>query len=426
MPVQWLVLAACSADPSPADAAWEPRWPDESGRHVMHRGMNVNNAAKRSEDNLPGLADHELDLLVSHGITLVRYLVFWHAVEPVEGEVDRAYLERVAEDIGRLTQRGLSVIVDMHQDIYGEGFGHAGMPRWTCEESLYESFQAPEGSWYLAYARPEVQECFDRFWASEALQQAYAQAWAEVAAAVSEDPGVVAFEVMNEPFWGTLQSETFEQEVLPAFYTTVAGALPQGRLVVVEPSVSANLTHESSLTLPEGDWVFAPHYYPVYAEEGTGWSGDFGEEEKHLRQWADQADRLGLPLLVGEFGIFSDFGNEPDYVRALLETVGNEGGSAAYWSYDRNDSWGPLTSDGQAGAGLEGFSEPWLHRTPGPFVSTDQGWRVTGTAVQANVEVVVPGACTPAGDWDSGRRVLSFPAPEAGEEVLIEVEACPS
>ncbi len=419
-----LLLFACADDEPAVPGPGEHLWLDDEGRHVMHRGMNVNNTAKGSEDNLPGLEDHEIDLLVIHGVTLVRYLVFWHALEPVAGEYDEAYVQRVADDIGRFTDRGLSVLVDMHQDVYGEGFGHAGLPAWTCDQALYDSYVPPTGSWYLAYARVEVQECFDRFWASEELQQANADAWAELSVVLAEDPGVVAFEVMNEPFWGTIEVEQFEGEVLPAFYATVADALPADRPVVVEPSVSANVLKETSLALPDGDWILGPHYYPLYAEEGLGFDGDFDEEEADLRWWATEAEERDIPLLIGEFGIFSDFGNEADYVRSLVDVIAEEGGSTAYWSYDRNDSWAPLTSEGEAGAGLEGYDRPWLHRTPGPFVVDTLGWRITGTSVQADIEVVVPGTCEPDGDWDPIRRVLSIPAPAPGEELVVLVDGC--
>ena len=33
--------------------------------------------------------------------------------------------------LARFAEHGVHVILDMHQDVYGEGFGGNGAPRWT-------------------------------------------------------------------------------------------------------------------------------------------------------------------------------------------------------------------------------------------------------------------------------------------------------
>ncbi|MDP6932241.1 MAG: cellulase family glycosylhydrolase, partial [Myxococcota bacterium] len=251
--MSWWWLLACAGDPAPLPI---DAWVDSSGRQVMYRGMNLNNGAKDTSDHLPGLTDSELDLLVEHGVSLARYLVFWEALEPEQGTYDQDYMARVVVDVARLTSRGLDVVLDMHQDVYGQGFGFTGLPDWTCDAELYETFEYQDLGWWANYMTPEVRECFDRFWASSELQLAYAQAWGEMAERAKEDPGVIGFEVMNEPFWGTLDPVDLDTEYLPAFYETVADHLPQDRVVIVDPCVSTNLSGEVNLELPEDDrWV---------------------------------------------------------------------------------------------------------------------------------------------------------------------------
>lgn len=55
------------------------------------------------------------------------------------------------------------MIIDMHQDLYGVGFGGNGVFYWVCDESLYESYELTE-PWFVNYFTPEVQACFDVFW----------------------------------------------------------------------------------------------------------------------------------------------------------------------------------------------------------------------------------------------------------------------
>ena len=355
-------LAGCSSGTSEdtqAVLAWNRTvWTDQHGRQVMHRGMNLNNAAKSNPDHLHGMTDDELQLLVDHGVSLVRYLVFWNALEPEQGALDQVYIDSVVEDIGRVTGLGIDVVVDMHQDVYGEGFGHAGMPTWTCAESYYETYDPAPGAWWSGYITEEVQACFDGFWADEDLQDAYGDAFGELAASIvaADDGGVVAFEVMNEPFWGTLENTEFETEILPAFYISVASKLPSDRWVVVEPSVRNNLVGETELVLPNDyPWILGPHFYPTYAEMASGWDGTFRWEAEWLEDLVDAAAERELPFFLGEFGIFSNEGNEHEYVQQVMETIGKMDGSGAYWSFDRNSSWGPVTASGEAGPGLLGL-----------------------------------------------------------------------
>jgi hypothetical protein len=71
------------------------------------------------------------------------------------------------------------VVLDMHQDIYGEGFGGDGAPRWTCDESHYQKF-TPTEPWYTNYVDPEVVACVDGFWQSETLRAHFHRAGVSV------------------------------------------------------------------------------------------------------------------------------------------------------------------------------------------------------------------------------------------------------
>jgi len=68
-------------------------------------------------------------------LNAVRFLVLWAAVEPERGVYDDAYLDQVAERMAWARQAGLVVVLDLHQDVHGEGFGGDGAPRWTCDKA---------------------------------------------------------------------------------------------------------------------------------------------------------------------------------------------------------------------------------------------------------------------------------------------------
>ena len=410
-----LQLCACKSDQDSAQPIQPDPPPyllDEQGRAVLYRGMNVTGSAKWADGYIDDVSDESLQLMVSAGLVFGRVLTFWDAVEPEEGSYDQEYLARLDDFLSRLDALGLAVMLDMHQDLWGVGFGSDGAPAWTCDPSYYDSYSPSGDAWYLGYLTPEVQACFDQFWDDAELQEQFAQAWAQLAALAREHPSVVGYDVLNEPFWGTLPQEEFEEQALPPFYERVIAAIRAAddercdfgqwerpcRFIALEPSTHANLL-PSKLLFPEDEHlVFAPHFYPTYAENGTGFDGDLQSEAEHLAEIIEHGQQEGLPVILGEYGIFSAFGNEHDYVRGMQEIFEARGASTAYWSWDPNDTYGPVTSEDEAGFMLPAFQRPYLHRLPVADLVIEplqDGMAASFTAQEGEELVaVVPEICT--------------------------------
>lgn len=322
-----LSLLGCE-DPAPADAgpddasadasldagASPPRaWiRDEAGGVLVLRGTNVEGAAKWSPDFLPPSYATQEDfapLADDLGFSVIRFLVFWEAVEPAPGAYDDAYLAAVRARVEAAGAAGLRVIVDMHQDVFGRGFGGDGAPRWACDEALYASF-TPPAEWFQGYFEPEVAECFDRLWNDPATRGAYARAWARVARALAGLDAVLAYELMNEPFWGTATVRTFEREIAPAAYAQWIDAIraeDPRPYVMMGPASAANIGLSSFLAPPDRErLIYGPHLYPPSLERGLGWTGSHDD----VLDLADVIDadalRMQLPVVVGETGARRD------------------------------------------------------------------------------------------------------------------------
>ncbi|MFU8803664.1 MAG: cellulase family glycosylhydrolase [Bradymonadaceae bacterium] len=94
-----------------------------------------------------------------------------------------------------------------------------------------------------------MRACFDRLWREEDLQESFAQAWAQVARVLVGVDGVFAYDLFNEPFFGSYQARRFEEEVLPPFYERIIDAIrieDPHTWIAVEPAPSANLAGSSS------------------------------------------------------------------------------------------------------------------------------------------------------------------------------------
>lgn len=419
-----LLLAACSSDGGPAglDAAAHadgaadagevdggdggaagelPVVPfvDARGRAVFWLGVNAVGDAKDPPDFLPGLADADYDLLATWGVTLARVLLFWEAIEPAPGEYDDVYLATIRDELDRLGARGIDVLLDMHQDVFGRGFGSSGAPDWACPEENYATFEWTD-PWFMNYLSPEVTACFDHLWTTPELQERYREAWRHAAEVLGDHPAVLGFDLMNEPYPGS--QARFEEDVLGPLYDEVAAALAAaapGRASFLEPAVSFNLGLDTDLPPFAEGRVFAPHYYPPFTEGGA-YEGDIDDVRAELALHVRAAVRLGAPLVVGEVGIRNDVGDADRYLADAIDAVLSLGGSPVVWALSRGGSGGfaLLDEDGAPWPTAEALPRPYAHRVAGRLVSTSYDranaeltvtWAETG--VDADTEIVLPG-----------------------------------
>ncbi len=334
---------ACTLErPEPADwhlRADGTRLRDALGRVVFLRGVNMGGHSKLPPfspfDYPPGGFDAALAPYVSRaaawGIDAARVPFTWEAVEPNRGTDDAEFLARYDALLDALWRHGLYTIVDAHQDVYAQAFCGDGFPAWTLPSVPGPPRHDCE-NWGFAYTNdPGVQGAFDRFWAAGSpVQEGYAAMWDRMAARHADRPGVVAFEIMNEPGWGSADLRTFEPAVLTPFFTRLAARLrarAPSTLLLFEPTGLDGVTVETTLERPMGEGlVFAPHYYQI----GVG-NGGFVAEE--LRKWAALATRFGTPLLLGEFGVASDDSAGAIYMRAHFDALDTLQASGTEWEY---------------------------------------------------------------------------------------------
>lgn len=179
---------------------------DSLGRSLILRGLNyVNKDKENRHRNLIG--DTAFQEMKSWGYNSVRLGVNWAELQPTPHRYDTTYLHDLDDRLTYAEQHGLYVILDMHQDLYGERFG-GGAPEWaTLDDGLPH---ATGGTWSDAYfISPAVQRSFDNFWANKpaedgvGVQDHYVNAWKMLAQRYRNNKTVVGFDVMNEPFIGS-------------------------------------------------------------------------------------------------------------------------------------------------------------------------------------------------------------------------------
>jgi endoglycosylceramidase len=179
---------------------------DPFGREVLLRGVN---AGKKSGDLLPvHTADDVKNLVEKTGINFVRLYVSWRGIEPKPNVYDKAYLDGIAEQVRRWNAYRVYVLIDMHQDLWGGSFAGHGAPEWATLGGP-SKMKAPDGPWQLRYADPAVWMSFEALWRNtkvpatgKGLQDHLAGAWQAVARHLGSRPGIVGYDLLNEPFFG--------------------------------------------------------------------------------------------------------------------------------------------------------------------------------------------------------------------------------
>jgi endoglycosylceramidase len=407
------------------------RAPD--GRAVILRGANVSDAQKHAPYLDGKQPDDDLRLRDHWGMNAIRFIMTWAAVEPNRGQYDDAYLEGVRTRLDWAQAAGLVVILDMHEDVYGEGFGFDGAPRWTCDAARYAAF-VPSTPWFLSTLDPNVTACVDGFYTSADLQARFAAAWRHVAEKLHAHPAVIGFDVLNEPEWGSYSIFDFEHDRLQPMYERIVDevrATAPGWVAFLEPAASRNAGIATGLwDLRVRDVMYAPHSYDQSAESGYGFDpANRPRLIDNVAKLAAEARALGAGLWIGEYGGMTSTPGIAEYMTAQYDAAGAVAAGSMYWSFDASEGYGMLAPDGSEKPELlDVLVRPYPERVAGDPVSYafDAGTRTftfvyrPDRALAAPTELRVPARVYASGyqvDCDGCRHHAS------GDELVIDAPA---
>ena len=361
---------------------------DALDRAVLLRGVNAGGRSKLapfSPFDYEGGAyqaalDVYLDRAASWGIDVLRVPFTWEAVEPVQGMDDEAFLKRYDALLDGAFARGMLTVVDFHQDIYAHIYCGDGFPAWT----VPGPHPAPHHdcpSWGTKYLDDkEVHAAFDAFWAEGSpVQEAYAKLWERIAKRYADRPGVVGFEVFNEPGWGSADLDTWEATTLTTFYSVITArlrAVAPDTLIFFDPPGVDAVFAQTSMKRPAGEGlVFAPHYYQAAALLGAGGNPDLVLSKVKL--WASTGKKWNVPVFLGEFGEPSGHPTAEAYLRAHYDAMDATGIHGTAWEYSTaTEVW---NAEELSVAAADGTEHPVAQALIRPFARAVAGSALTSS-----------------------------------------------
>ena len=385
---------------------------DTSNRVVFLRGVDAGGRSKLppyvpfdfAAGQYASVLASYMDRAASWGINVMRVPFTWSALEPTKGQDDQAWLAMYDQLLDAAWAHGIYTVIDFHQDVYAQVLCGDGFPEWTLVSPPAAMTDCPQ--WQLEYYNDaSVTGAFDKFWAQGSTVQAdYAAAWDVMVARYKNKPGVIAFEPINEPGWGTANVTTFEQTTLTDFYSTMVArmrAAAPTSLVFVDPPGVAGITVTTSVGRPTGDGVvFAPHFYPLAAE--------MSEVESGLAKWAAVGQSWNVPVFVGEFSVSNTSSTAAALMSAHFSALDTLGLSGAEWEYSvatlgwNGETDGMVAADGTEYPVVQGVIRPFAEAVAGSaitqsFDTTSGAFDLAFTPVTGITQISLPARAFPSG-----------------------------
>ncbi len=356
---------------------------DESGKPFVPFGINM--VCKDKERNYIGdYSEADFRFLREKGFNLIRLGLQWAACEPVPGEYSSEYFEAMDKIIEMAANEDIPVFLDMHQDLYGVKF-EDGAPLWATIDEGYDHVRT--GLWSESYlVSPAVQAAFDNFWADAkapdgtGVRTHFINLWKYIAKRYADNPYVVAYDVLNEPFPGSAGvkvamilsefagesgdlsvlsdegaiteligrilpvTKKFEEETLNPFYDQIARAVrsvdPE-TVFLFESNYFANAGIPSFVrpALDESGNViknqaYAPHGYDILVDTEEYEQGGFERVDLIFGSLLSKAASLDVPCFIGEWGCYPDASKaQKEQAEHLLNTFKKAGVGQTYFDY---------------------------------------------------------------------------------------------
>ncbi len=318
---------------------------DGTGRTLLLRGVNVTGDAKVPP--FRPVTPAIFDPLPAWGVDVVRLLHIWEAYEPSPGSYDASYLSYYTDAVHAAAAKGIYVIVDFHQDAYSRfdigGCGE-GFPKWALPATFTPD--TPDNgakckNWGTEMGQdPDLGGIWNSFFADAGgVRTRYLAMVASVATALTAEPNVLGYDLLNEPGGDepTQLAPLYEDEA------KAIRAVDPKAILFVSPRALTSAGIQTQLPKPSFDnFVYSPHYYDAGVIVTGQWNGS--DEKTAYARMATQATTWGVPLFVGEFGSSPTIDGVEGYMDASYAQLDALLASGAQWAY--TPGWTDANKDG--------------------------------------------------------------------------------
>lgn len=220
------------------------------GVNVVVKGPPWMPSVEGQFDPLWSFVEEDMEILHENGLNGIRYGMMWPGVEPTRGKYNQTYIDAAVKMVTKAgAQYGIYTLLDMHQDVFSGKFCGEGVPDWAVETGSSRGFPWPLSAPYKVdptTGYPTKEDCAKHNWASYQLTEAvgvayqnlynntnglrdsFARFWATVAENFANNPYIIGYDIMNEPWAGNVFGDPLlfipkvaDRKNLAAFYEAV-------------------------------------------------------------------------------------------------------------------------------------------------------------------------------------------------------------
>lgn len=388
---------------------------DEQGRITIYHGITVSRSAKNAEDFLPWQKKEDFARLNEWGINLVRYLIFWEAIEPTSGTYNNKYMQDTLVRLKWLEELGIDVLLCIHQDLYHRKFGGSGFPDWAVHDGGY-SF-TPVSPPYKNYFTKPVMSCFDYFWRSEVLKNSYVDMVKYLLSNVDKLPHLIGLEIFDEP-WPHIGAG-FEQTILTDFYKRIEKMKISNNFktaLYFQPMLIASVVIPTALQFqPSTFAVYAVRYYDPFYENETSTYGRTNKWVMNttISQRVRESRRWGIPMLITDFGVRLNLMQAVNFLDDWFSLMNLYHLGWIYDSYDRDtdNPYGILDSEGNTKTMLSKLIQTY----PQKIAGKNPTWYTKGNIFKLTYEP----------DGNVAPTVIFIPRSDVAKKILVNTKHYP-
>ena len=303
-----LALAAGSGATAaaPPDFGSVGRWivyPD--GRVFLPHGLNL--IVTRPPYWASWFGEQDARFLASQGFTAMRVNIQPQGLEPELGPLDETYLQHFAARQAQLARFGIATLVSLNQDGFGEACGGNGFPAWAVLGPC-------EAAWAPFWANEPAAD-------SVGLQDHLGAWWTAIASRFAGARGLLGFDLLNEPRRPTTRrsGRSGGRRPRPSAPPTRGTSSSSSRATRTRPRSAAGWARgrasRGTCTAPRRSRRELAGTTPGRAEIDRCIRRDAATLQAQL----SLGRRVGLPVLVGEFGASDELREQTALVDAMGE-----------------------------------------------------------------------------------------------------------
>ena len=325
---------------------------DAQGRNVLLRGLDLSNIGKVPPFNpLPDLS--VLPKMRDWGINNIRLAFIWEAFEPKKGQYNYDYLNQLNTIVNAAGKVGITTVIDFHTDAfsrYSIGGCGSGFPEWTVPPDVKArtpSNGALCSAWAIEAGIENMipfsgyHKTVNAFYSDTyGARTSYLEAWTQVAHYFKDNPNVIGYDLLNEP-WGA------EKKQLAPLYEDAAKAIRSedpNAILMIEPFVMVGLGFFTTLPKPSfQNFAYAPHDYDLFALAFKAWFTGGLLIDNIFKAIESTSNRMNAPIYMGEYGASADGLGERSLIEHYYHLFDQHFVSGGQWDLS---TWNPKTQDG--------------------------------------------------------------------------------